>query len=162
MELFIDRLKLKAATKSMHQFCGAVRSFLPERTDDAVVETATFYLYIKIAREVFGRRFARALRWRLRDTAKFASPEEIERRAFRIERQAEKLRKAADSSPNARSPEARFQNYVSSVIESLLSQADSASDREARRNCFTSFEEAARKIKTHLVGIRNQPRIMMK
>ena len=66
MALFIDPLKLKAASRSMQQFCPPVRSLFPGPVHDVVVESATVFLYVMVARQVFGRRFTKELRETLR------------------------------------------------------------------------------------------------
>ena len=59
MQLLLDRRKVNATSRSMHQFCGYVRNMFPSaEVADEVIEIATIYLYVKVCREVFGRRFA--------------------------------------------------------------------------------------------------------
>jgi len=67
-------------------------------------------------------------------------------------------RRGAESPPHVQSAA-----HVTSVIRALLAEACPESDsREQVKAIFPRFEEAVRRIKNHLLGIKRQPRFVMK
>ena len=163
MPFLIDKLKLKAAAGSMHQFLPVVRSMYPGIPPDEAIEAATVFLYAGLAREVFGRRFAHHLRLRLRPRYKFAIPTEIELRVLRIQNRLEAMKRDAEKYSGEASPHAQSTAHVTSVIRALLAEACPESDDPAQvRAIFPRFEKAVRRIKDHLLGIKRQTRFVMK
>jgi hypothetical protein len=161
--IFISRVKLKAVVGSMHQFCGPVRSLLPERTEDRVVETVTLFLYLKLAQEVFGRRFTGAMWRRLRRQLKFTSAEDVRSRIDRIATRARRLNRVANGRADDRSPQEAFSDHVAAVVKSILAEAKGTGDEVPHdaRESFANFEKVVRRMKDHLLGIRRQPRFLM-
>lgn len=164
MGWFINERKVKAAANSMHQFCQVVRSIFPGDTDDGVIESATIFLYVRLSRDLFGRRFAECLSTRLRDRLKYATVSEVKTRIARIARQADDLERAAVSVSSPRcSPQEKCRNHVTSVIESLLLEAGFRSDDpQLLKETYPRFEDVVRGLKTHLLGIKEQNAVMMK
>lgn len=158
MPLLVDKLKLKAAAGSLHQFLPAVRGVYPRPPADDATEAATVFLYVGLAREIFGRRFAHHLRLHLRPRYKFAIPTEIELRVLRIENRLEALTREAE--PSMADDSAA---HVTTVIRALLAEAcPEFDDPRHVRAIYPRFEEAVRRIKNHLLGIKRQPRFVMK
>ena len=164
MGWFINERKVKAAANSMHQFCQEVRSIFPGDTDDGVIESATIFLYVSLSRDLFGRRFAECLSTRLRDRLKYATVSEVKTRIARIARQADDLERAAVSVSSPRcSPQEKCRNHVTSVIESLLLEAGFRSDDpQLLKETYPRFEDVVRRLKSHLLGIKEQNAVMMK
>jgi hypothetical protein len=163
MGFFLDRLKLKAALHSMHQYLSPVRGMFPGDVSDEVVEAATYFLYVRIARDVFTPRFAATLSRRLKYNLKFNDPSTAVGHVKRIGRRAEKMRKALRSSSASRAPEIEFENNVRSVISSLLAEANlPANDPEVLKVAFREFDNAVRQIKQHLLGIKKQNHFIMR
>jgi hypothetical protein len=163
MNIFLNTRKLKAAASSMHQFCPVVRSIYRSPPDDDVVEAATVFIYEHTAREVFGRRFADALRARLRQRYRYASPVEVETRVLRIGRNCDEFRRWEEAWAPPRDTQGEFTAYVHSVIRALLAEAGQPyDDPEVVKDMFPRFEEAARRLQTHLQGIRQQSRYVMR
>ena len=161
--MLIDGIKLKAAQHSMHQYMSSVRPIFPGEVADDVVEVATFFLYIRIARDVFGSRFASRLTRRLRHQLKYNDPATGMSRLKRIAKRAEQMRKALRQSSASRAPEAEFENNVRSAISSLLAEGEfPASDPEVLKLAFKEFDGAVRQIKQHLAGIKKQNHFIMR
>jgi len=163
MLLVIDNLKLNAAVRSMHQFLPVARAIFPRPPCDDAVEAVTVFLYTGLAREIFGRRFARRLRLRLRALYKFAEPAEIERRVHRIESRLA----AATSTLNSRRPRIpphlRSAAHVTGIIRAILAEGrPEDDDRDIARMTYPRFENAVHRIKKHLHGIKQQPRFVMR
>ncbi len=55
MGLFVNKLKLTAASRSMHQFLPVVRGIFPEPPTNDAVEATTAFLYGRLAEDVFTR-----------------------------------------------------------------------------------------------------------
>lgn len=145
----------------MHQFVPAVRGLFPEPPPDDVVEAATAYLYRSLAGEVFGARFARRLRQAAANRYKFADARTIDRRVERIATQREAFLDAAED--DASDHDAGFASSVRSAIRSILAEGDAAfEDQDLVKGLFPRFEDIARRIKTHLEGIRQQSRWVMR
>ena len=161
MGFLIDKVKLKAASSSMQQFYATVRAVYPEAPDDAAVEAATAFLYVRLVNDVFDRRFAGKLRRRLPNHYKFASPVKIHESAGRIGRFNEVfLRKLQESGTPAPT---QFAEHVRCLIRALLAEAGFPHDDEQLiREAFPRFENAVRRIKTHLTGIKKQNHFIMK
>ena len=163
MPLLIDKLKLKAAAGSMHQFLHVVRSMYPGIPPDEAIEAATVFLYAGLAREVFGKRFAHHLRQHLQLRFKFAMAVEIDLRVLRIENRLEALKREMERRGAESPPHVQSAAHVTSVIRALLAEACPESDsHEQVKAIFPRFEEAVRRIKNHLLGIKRQPRFVMK
>ncbi|MHC4776806.1 MAG: hypothetical protein ACYTBR_16305 [Planctomycetota bacterium] len=154
MGLLVNDRKLKAAAFSMHQFCQEVRCIFPGDVDDRVIEAATVYLYVSLARDLFGHRFAIRLQKRLRGNLKYSTPAEVEGHVARIARQSESLERAAASQATERTP---------AVIEAMLADAgfQDPADEDARK-AYIKFEAAIMVIRKHLVGIKEQNYFLMK
>lgn len=159
MGIFIDGVKLKAAAGSMQQFYATIRAVFPDSPDDGTVEAATSFIYVLVATDVFDRRFAGRLRRRLATQYKFASPVVIEESVRRIERFNELFHRASEDAPD--DPEG-FAEHVRCIICAILAEAGFAQDEEVVRACFPRFENAVRRIKTHLSGIKKQNHFVMK
>jgi hypothetical protein len=163
MALFVNQQKVKAAAHSMHQFCQEVRDIFPGDTDDRVIETVTVYLYVQLAQDLFGPRFATRLRSRLRQRLKYATPAEVQARVERIDRQAEVFEEAAGSTSSSRSAEDICRTHVTSVIEAMLAEAGyRGEDAELTKKAYMRFEDVIRDIRKHLLGIKEQNSFIMK
>ena len=162
MGFLIDRLKLKAAASSMHQFCPVVRGVFPDEADNKVVESITLFLYLNLAKDVFGPRFTKALGRRLCAHLKFTTPCEARTRLGRFSRRAGRVRSTADSMLSHKTPELMFQNHIASVVHTMLSEAgQDPSDSEERAQAFERFDATVRRMKEHLIGIRKQNHFLM-
>ncbi|MFK7959518.1 MAG: hypothetical protein AB8G96_03260 [Phycisphaerales bacterium] len=163
MGLFINGHRLKAAAFSLHQFCGAVRTIFPDLVDDRVVEAVTAFLYLRVAEETFGRRFAAALRSRARETYKFSDWSEIESRIARIEHNIEAFDATSAELDPALMAEEEFTRHVRSVIRSILLEANNPwQDTNIVRHTFPRFENAVVRIQKHLEGIKGQSTFLMR
>ena len=163
MPILINRLKLEAAAGSMHQFCQSVRTFFPDSPSDTVVESATAFLYLRTARAVFGRRFSEKLREKLRVKYKFADATSIELHISRIDAQREAFERTMKDVDPEFAGDDEFSRHVRCVIRALLSESgDAFDDAELVKTLFPRFEEMARRIRSHLDGIRGQSQFIMK
>ncbi|MHC5024045.1 MAG: hypothetical protein ACYTGG_09045 [Planctomycetota bacterium] len=163
MAMFVDRLKLKAALHSMRQYMSSVRPIFQGDVSDEVVEAATYFLYVRVAGDVFNSRFATRLARRLKYQLKFNDPASISARAHQIASRAESMRKALRTSSFGRTPESEFESNVRSVICSILMEANlPVNDPEALKHSFGEFDRAVRQIKEHLVGIKKQNHFIMR
>lgn len=163
MPLLINKLKLKAAAGSMHQFLPIVRTIYPRVPPDEATEAATVFLYAGLAREIFGRRFAQHLREHLRPRFKFAMAVEIDLRVLRIENRLEALKREMEKYEAESPPHVQSAAHVTSVIRALLGEAcPESDDHEQVKAIFPRFENAVRRIKNHLLGIKRQPRFVMR
>ena len=157
MSLFVNGHKLNAAAESMHQFCGAIRTIFPDPVEDRIVEAVTGFLYVRVAEEVFGRRFAAALRAKLRTLCKFAPWSEIESRIASIEHNIEAFDAHSVELDPTLMAEEEFTRHVRSVIRALLLEgANPWEYTNVVRHTFPRFENAVRSLKAHLEGIRRQ------
>jgi hypothetical protein len=165
MNWFVDKLKLNAAARSMHQFCPIVRTIYPDPPSNEAVEAATVYLYAGLAQEIFGKRFTIRLREEIRNHYKYAEPIEVDLRVIRMEQRVELLRREARTqrNGNGNSQYVEFTQHVHNVIRALLSEAGDGFDNpQVVKLIFPRFEEAVRRIKTHLLGIKHQSRYVMR
>ena len=163
MGLLVNDRKLKAAALSMHQFCQEVRCIFPGDVDDRVVEAATVYLYVSLARDLFGHRFAVRLQKRLRGSLKYSTPAEVEGHVARIAKQSETLEREAASRASERTPEEVCRAHTEAVIEAMLADAGfKDSDPAEGKKAYIKFEEAIRVIRKHLAGIKGQNYFLMK
>jgi hypothetical protein len=157
MSLFVNGHKLNAAAESMHQFCGCIRMIFPDPVHDGIVEAVTGFLYIRVAEEVFGRRFAVSLQAKLRSLYKFAPFSEIESRIARIEHNIQAFDAHSVELDPTLMAEEEFTRHVRSVIRALLLEAANPwEDSNVVRHTFPRFENAVRTLKGHLEGIRRQ------
>ncbi|MHC4948586.1 MAG: hypothetical protein ACYTG1_10025 [Planctomycetota bacterium] len=163
MEVFSGSPKLKAAAGSMHQFCPMVRAiFPPGHVGESVIEAATVCLYLKLAREVFNRRFVAKLRERLWGQLRYGTPAEVEQRVRQILERTEVLERLAQEDRSA-PEETDFQRHVTSLIRSLFIEAGiDCAEPELVRETFSRFEETVRRIKSHLAGIKRQNLYIMR
>jgi len=149
--------------------CPAVRGIFPDLVEDRIVETATRYLYVQLADDVFGSRFAALLRAGLRHVYKYAEWQEIEARIGRIERnirlfneQEERAIEQGAATPAVVGDD-EFTRRVRSVIRALLYEAGSDHDDfNVIRHTFPRFDAAVRRVKSHLTGIEQQPHFVMR
>lgn len=163
MGLFVDRKKLKAALHSMHQFLGPVRSIFPCRVPDDVAEAALAYMYFTTASSVFDRRFTSRLELAMREKYQFATAVEIESRVNRIRHLAEAYRQAYEDARSETSiSQTPFQDLVRGAIKALFVEAGREADEEIVTQYFALFEEAARRLRDHLAGIRKQNHFLMR
>jgi hypothetical protein len=163
MGLLVNERKLKAAALSMHQFCQEVRAIFPSDVDDRVVEAATVYLYVSLARDLFGQRFASRLQKKLHGNLKYSTPAEVEGHLVRISRQSESMEKAAAAKASERTPEELCRAHTESVIEAMVANAGIQNhDPVEAKKAYIKFEEAIRVIRKHLVGIKEQNYFLMK
>ncbi|MCH7546225.1 MAG: hypothetical protein IID30_07475 [Planctomycetes bacterium] len=145
MSLLVNKTKLNAAAYSMPQFCPIVRTIFPEPVDDTLAEASTFFLYLQVARDTMGKRFAVKLGEKLIESTR-ASREEIAECVSRLSKQVATI-----------PPKAEFHEHVSQVITFLLAEAGCpTTDQEVLRTCFSRFQSAVSGIKQHLDGIKNQ------
>ncbi len=163
MALFIDNLKLKATTGSMHQFLAVVRAIFPTPPPDEVVEAATLYVYMHTAEGVFGKRFRERMQEAMRDELKFASAVDTESRLFRIDRNRAEFEAAAVAADPPECANDAFMHHVHSVIRALMREGGfPTEDPGLVRLIFPRFEQAARRVRDHLMGIRDQSRFVMR
>ena len=163
MGLFINDRKLKAAAGSMHQFCQEVRSIFPGPVDDPVVEASTAYLYVQLAHDLFGQRFAAKLVRQLRRGLKYATPAELDGRVAGIARHVTTMEQAMSSMTSGKSAEEICRMHVACTIEALLTSAGfNSGDPDASRNAFARFEGVIRDMRNHLLGIKAQNHFVMK
>jgi hypothetical protein len=163
MGLLLNDRKLKAAAASMHQFCQGVRCIFPGDVDDRVVEAATLHLYVNLARDAFGQRFAAKLQKRLQGNLKYSTPAEIEGRLARIAKHSEALERSAASQASERSPEEICRAHSEAVIDAMLTDAGfSEKDQEVSKRAYIKFEDAIKEIRKHLQGIKDQNYFVMK
>jgi hypothetical protein len=164
LTLGVDKLKLKAAASSMHQFCPFVRTLFPGHPTDDVIEASTVFLYRNLAREVFGRRFVEKLNEQLREKYRHGPPIEIDLRVQRIENRLELMRREASENGNGHGTlHDQFTAHVRCVIRSLLAESGQEFDNpELVKLIFPRFEDTVRRLKDHLLGIKNQARFVMK
>lgn len=145
MWLFISKLKLRAAAGSMHQFCGKVSDIFPEEVSREVVESTTTFLYLQMANEILGRRFASRLAGCLIERVA-ASPEALKKRVIQLSSRVEN-----------RGRHEEFHEYITRLVGCLLTEAGCPSDDpEVLRDCFIVFQEAVSPMKEHFEGIKNQ------
>jgi hypothetical protein len=138
MGLFIDPLKLKAAARSMQQFCPAVRNVFPGPVRDVVVEASTVFLYVLVCHQVFGKRFTRELRG-------FVAAYEQSLAQYATDKDHE------------------FRERIRGLITVMFTEAGyPANDPQIVSDAFTPFETAMRAIKTHLTGIKQQNHFVLK
>lgn len=163
MSLFGNDRKLKAAASSMHQFCQEVRHMFPGDVDDRVIEASTAFIYVKMAQDLFGARFAQRLMRRLRTQLKYATPAELEGRIVGINKHAEGLERTASQLTGDTSPEEMCRLHTSCVIEALLALAGfDGNDPQVAKNAYLSFEEIILDMRKHLLGIKDQNFFLMK
>ncbi len=163
MGLLINDRKLKAAVNSMHQFCQEVRTVFPGEVDDRVVEAATAYLYLSLARDLFGPRFSSKLQKRLAARLKYSTPAEVEGHIARITKHSEALEKAMASASHDRSAEEIVRAHVTSVIEAMLGDAGfNGDDPEVLKKSYPCFETTIKEMRKHLIGIKEQNNYLMK
>jgi hypothetical protein len=161
--LLVNDRKLKAAAFSMHQFCQEVRQIFPGDVDDRIVEAATVYLYMSLARDLFGQRFANKLQKRLRGNLKYSTPAEVEGHVARITKRSEAMERAEAEKAGDRSAEELCRAHTAAVIDAMLDDAGfQDTDTDASKKAYIKFEEAIRVIRKHLVGIKDQNYFLMK
>ena len=163
MGLLINERKVRAAAGSMHQFCQQVRAIFPGPADDRIVEAATVYLYLNLARDLFGHRFASRLLKKLARQLKYCSAREIEATITKIVKLSTAMEKAAADNGSNRSPEAIVRAHVVSVIEAMLTDAGfRGEDPELSSKAYEPFERAVMAIRKHLLGIKEQNYFLMR
>ncbi len=164
MRLMLDNRKVKATARSMHQFCGNVRAIFPGEVANEIIETATIYLYVKVCREVFGRRFSDRSGKMMRDNLKYCTVSEVNRALARICREADGYEQgAAEMQPDMTTQE-QFQVHVTGVVRAMLKEAgalDTGNEDAMLARAFKPFDAAVRAIKTHMLGIKRQNHFIM-
>lgn len=164
MRFLLDQRKMKATARSMHQFCGNVRAIFPSEVKNEVVETATVFLYVKICREVFGRRFADRICKQLRENLKYSTVHEVNTALARICKESNGYELAAAEMQPALSPQEQFQIHVTSVVRAMLLEGGfltAENENALLARAFRPFDNAVRAIKTHLLGIKRQNHFIM-
>lgn len=145
MGLFVNKLKLRAAAGSMQQFTCKVNDIFPEEVGSEVVEATTTFLYLQMADEILGRRFASRLAGCLIERVAI-SPEELKKRVIQLSANVEN-----------RGRHEEFHVYITRLVGCLLQEAGCPSDDpEVLRDCFIRFQEAVSPMKEHFEGIKNQ------
>lgn len=164
LTLGVDKLKLKAAASSMHQFCPFVRTLFPGHPTDDVIEASTVFLYMNLSREVFGKRFVEKLNEQLSEKYRYGPPIEIDLRVKRIENRLALMRRSSETNgDNQGTLHEQFTAHVRCVIRSMLAEAGPELDSpELVKLIFPRFEDTVRRMKDHLMGIKNQARFVMK
>jgi hypothetical protein len=164
MGLLFNKRKLTAAASSMHQFCQETRALFPGGgADNAVVEAATMFLYLRTAEPMFGRRFAGALAEQLKARLKYTSPGDMKATLHRIHSRATQFERARVAKLDSRDAEEMVRAHVTSVIESLLAEAgETAGEPEVIRDAYARLENLVRDMKRHLAGIKEQNVFLMK
>jgi hypothetical protein len=161
MGWFVDKLKVNAAAASMHQFLPAVRTIYPLPPNDAAVEAAAVFLYTNVAYDVFGNRFVARMRELLRERYKFSSALEIDLLVQRIDARYQALMRS-NGQVGSNGYDA-YTHHVHCAIRALLIEtAGHRDDPEQVKWIFPRFEEAVRRLKAHLTGIRHQTGYVMK
>jgi hypothetical protein len=164
MGFLINSRKVRAAAGSMHQFLQPVRTIFPGPVSDKIVEAATIYLYMNLARDLFGLRFANQLQRKLRRELKYGTAREVEARIAAIVRMAAALEKAAaGTGGGGRAPEDVVRAHVVSVIEAMLNDAGlRGEDPETARKAYEPFERTVKDMRRHLLGIKEQNSFLMR
>ncbi len=81
----------------------------------------------------------------------------------RISRQAEVLEKAMAAHTQDRSPDEIVRNHVTAVIEAMLTDAGfRGHDPDTLKRAYPVFENAIKAIRSHLLGLKDQNRFLMK
>ena len=157
MSLVINKKKLLAAAASMHQFCQDVREIFPNEVKDDLVEATTILFYLGTAESLFGARFTGKLRRAIAPRLKYAMPSDIKALIRRIEERAGFQHRLKLQTMHTRNPDDHVRAHVTSVIESILTEAglDIKND-EVVVAAYTKVELLIREIKRHLIGIRDQ------
>lgn len=164
MKLLLDNRKVRATARSMHQFCGYVRNIFPTEVANEVVETATIYLYVKVCREVFGKRFSDRIGRMMRDNLKYCTVAEVNRGLARICREADGYEQAAAEMQPDMSTQEQFQAHVTGVVRAMLREGgvlDGENEDAVLARAFKPFDAAVRAIKTHMLGIKRQNHFIM-
>ena len=130
---------------------------------DDVVEATTVFLYARVARDVFGPRFASRLSDHLLQHLKFTTPLDVEARCSRIGRSLTYFEQAERDACTNHSDQEKFTQHVRSCIRALLAEAGFGSDDSGIvKLLFPRFEAAVRRVRDHLMGIREQSHFVMK
>ena len=163
MGLLPDHRKLDAAASSLHQYYPAVRSIFPGPVAEQVIESIAVLLYLRAAREVFGRRFAERLSARLGRRLRHASEAEVSRRMDAITRRTIAFESEADELLAAGARESAFEHHVRCVLRALLVEAGfDPDDAEVVHDRYMPLMDAARRLAEHLRGIKRQNPFMMR
>jgi hypothetical protein len=174
MGLFINKLKLKAAIGSMHQFCPVVRTIFPDAPTDEVVEAATVFLYERLVRAIFGNRFADHWRAGVRAKFRYSTPIDMDMRLARIGQNVETFEQqeaapgdgsgaSGGSGGSGASDHDEFTRHVRSVIRALLVEAGAPYDDPGIvKLIFPRFENTARRLRDHLQGLKHQAQFVMR
>ena len=162
MGFMLDKKKVRAAARSMHQFCSPVRAFFPTEVDDATVEVCATYLYLRTAREVFGRAFSGRLEQCLQVSFKYSTALEIRDRVARIAEIVRVLEGESDELLPEGTSQSDFAHSLRCRMRGLLNEACMPTDdNELLRDRFVPFERLIERIEEHLTGIKRQNHFVM-
>lgn len=154
--------RVRAAVRSMHQFCPIVRSMFTEDIEDDAIEAMTVYLYLSIARDVLGRGFSKRLARNLRKQLKYCSPYEINPRLQRIARRSRKIeRRLRDKTRKRMTGADRYALRIQGVVRAMLFESTRyKTDNQARdaalAHAYAPFNTVSSRMKAHLEGIGKQ------
>ena len=163
MGIFVNKLKIRAAVGSMHQFCAPVRMIYPEPPSDDVVEATTVFLYERLARATFGNRFADRWLESVSTSLKYVTPADLKQRLLRIGRNVEEFDRQEMNPGAAVSDHEQFTRNVRSVIRALLVEAGAPHDDPVLvKLIFPRFQSTAQRLRDHLQGINEQARFVMR
>ena len=151
-----------AAAGSMHQFCQDVREIFPAEVENDIVEATTIVFYIGTAESLFGPRFAAKLRKTIGARLKYAMPTDMKILLRRIEERSEFQHRLKLQALQTRNPDELVCAHVTSVIESILTEAGLQPKKDDVVAAYTKVERLIREIKRHLEGIRDQNSFLMK
>jgi hypothetical protein len=162
--LFLDdRKKVRAAANSIHQLCPAVRTLFGAVVEDATLEVVTIFLYLRVAQDVFNRRFVERLDTALLEKLRFATAVEAQGRVARINELFEQLEQRPDPllAPGVRL--SGYEHRVRCVVRVLLAEAGfDAEDPDLVRATFVRLDDALGHIRIHLDGIKRQNSFVMR
>ena len=126
--LFIDERKVRAAASSMHQFYPLVRNLYDHEVSNVIVETATTFLYLRLATEVFGRRFVDKMGPWMPDRLKYSSAEEIRDGVKRLTNHVDTFVSSRDEMLDCYSYESDYAHHIRAVIKAMFTEARTPMD----------------------------------
>lgn len=154
--------RVTAAAHSMHQFCQTIRNMVRSDLDDAAVEAVTMFLYVRIAREVFGQRFVKSMWTQLKGLLKYSSATDAKARVEGIARRLCEYEHSVvgDLIPGAATA---YQHHVRCTLRAILAECNlAANDAELLQTLFMPFVDAMNRIQAHLEGIKGQNHFLLR
>ena len=124
--------------------------------DDSAVEAVTMFLYVRMAREVFGQRFVKSMWLQVQELLKYASPQDVKARVESIARRLCEYEHSTlgDLIPGAATA---YQHQVRCALRAVLAECTlPANDADLLHTLFMPFVDVMDRIRTHLQGIKGQ------